>query len=243
MTHLLLILGKGMQKQLQQNIKVYTVTVGFFLAGAVHKGSLRCTHDVDAYTLQVPLMSNKARDFYHIQDELNLAWRYLTPSQASSSIELDALTTEIESISKSLESCSPEVEKFIDLTHQKILLLEAALQSVVVRKDEVRDLIELVKRRVEVSLSSSGMGFFSQESIDEDAVIEIVLHLDTVDKELNLEASVLESRVSADSENPGFWIRTRFTRKQDQKIDLLLAHVSQRQIEKLERKSKVIATI
>jgi hypothetical protein len=35
-------------------------------------------------------------------------------------------------------------------------------------------------------------------------------------------------------------VRTRFTRKQDQKIDLLLAHVSQRQIEKLERKSKVI---
>ena len=86
----------------------------------------------------------------------------------------------------------------------------------------------------------SGIGFFSQKSIDEDAVIEILLYLDTVDKELNLEASVLESRVSADSENPGFWIRTRFTRKQDQKIDLLLAHVSQRQIEKLERKSKVI---
>ena len=114
------------------------------------------------------------------------------------------------------------------------------MQTEVVHTDEANDLVELVRRRVEVSLSSSGMGFFSQESIDEDAVIEIVLYLDTVDKELNLEASVLESRVSADSENPGFWVRTRFTRKQDQKIDLLLAHVSQRQIEKLERKSKVI---
>ena len=70
-------------------------------------------------------------------------------------------------------------------------------------------------------------------------MIEIVLYLDTVDKELSLEASVLESRVSDDSENPGFWVRTRFTRKQDQKIDLLIAHVSQRQIEKLQRKSKI----
>ena len=30
MTHLLLFLGKGARKQLQQNIKVYTVIVGFF---------------------------------------------------------------------------------------------------------------------------------------------------------------------------------------------------------------------
>ena len=71
-------------------------------------------------------------------------------------------------------------------------------------------------------------------------MIEISLYLDTVDTELDLEASVLESRVSADSENPGFWVRTRFTRKQDHKIDLLLAHVSQRQIEKLERKARVM---
>ena len=185
-------------------------------------------------------MSSKARDFYHTQDELNLAWRYLARSQVSASIELDALSAEIESILESLHSYSPEIDKFIDLTQKKISLLEAALQTEVVHTDEANDLVELVRRRVEVSLSSSGMGFFSQESIDEDAVIEIVLYLDTVDKELNLEASVLESRVSADSENPGFWVRTRFTRKQDQKIDLLLAHVSQRQIEKLERKSKVI---
>ena len=185
-------------------------------------------------------MNRKGRDFYHIQDELNLAWRYLARSRVSASIELDALSTEIDSISESLRSYSPEVDEFIDLTHQKISLLEAALQTEFVHTYEVSDLIELVTRRVEVSLSSSGMGFFSQDSIDEDAVIEIVLYLDTVDKELNLEASVLESRVSADSENPGFWVRTRFTRKQDQKIDLLLAHVSQRQIEKLQRKSKVI---
>lgn len=185
-------------------------------------------------------MSSKARDFYHTQDELNLAWRYLARSRVSASVELDNLSTEIGTISKSLRSHSPEVDKFIDLTNQKISLLEAALQTEAVRTYEVSDPIELVKRRVQVSLSSSGIGFFSQESIDEDAVIEILLYLDTVDKELNLEASVLESRVSADSENPGFWVRTRFTRKQDQKIDLLLAHVSQRQIEKLERQSKVI---
>lgn len=184
-------------------------------------------------------MSSKARDFYHIQDELILAWRYLARSQVSSRVELNALSTEIESTLKSLKPYTPEVKKFIDLTCQKISLLESALKSEVVRADEVRNPIDLVRCRVEVSLSSSGIGFFSQESIDEDAVIEIVLYLDTVDKELSLEASVLESRVSDDSENPGFWVRTRFTRKQDQKIDLLIAHVSQRQIEKLQRKSKI----
>lgn len=184
-------------------------------------------------------MSSKTRDFYHIQDELILAWRYLARLQVSSSIELDALSTEIELTLKSLKPYTPEVKKFIDLTCQKISLLESALTSEVLRTVEGRNPIDLVRRRVEVSLSSSGIGFFSQESIDEDAVIETVLYLDTVDKELSLEASVLESRVSADSENPGFWVRTRFTRKQDQKIDLLIAHVAQRQIEKLQRNSKI----
>ena len=47
-------------------------------------------------------MSSKARDFYHTQDELNLAWRYLARSQVSASIELDALSVEIESISESV---------------------------------------------------------------------------------------------------------------------------------------------
>lgn len=105
-------------------------------------------------------MSSKARDFYHTQDELNLAWRYLARSQVSASIELDALSAEIESISESLQSYSPEIDKFIDLTQKKISLLEAALQTEVVHTDEANDLVELVRRRVEVSLSSSGMGFF-----------------------------------------------------------------------------------
>ena len=48
-------------------------------------------------------MISKARDFYHTQDELNLAWRYLARSQVSASIELDALSAEIESISESLQ--------------------------------------------------------------------------------------------------------------------------------------------
>ena len=101
-------------------------------------------------------MSSKARDFYHIQDELILAWRYLARSQVSSSIELDALSTEIESTLQSLKPCTPEVKKFIDLTYQKISLLESAVKSEVVRAEEVRNPIDLVRRRVEVSLSSSG---------------------------------------------------------------------------------------
>lgn len=109
-------------------------------------------------------MSSKARDFYHTQDELNLAWRYLARSQVSASIELDALSAEIESISESLQSYSPEIDKFIDLTQKKISLLEAALQTEVVHTDEANDLVELVRRRVEVSLSSSGMGFFHKKA-------------------------------------------------------------------------------
>ena len=94
------------------------------------------------------------------------------------------------------------------------------------------------KKIVEVSLSSSGMGFFSDSLADDDAKIEVALTLNTLDLSVNFVATVLECRLSADAENPGYWIRVRFDRNQDQQIDRLLGHVTQRQIEKLQRSTK-----
>ena len=182
-------------------------------------------------------MSRKSRDFYHIQDQLPLAWRYAsTPRQINDS-QLEVLSEQINVLAKKLIMSHPELSEFIDLTAKKISLLEQATQGAERNEDSAREISDEKKQSVEVSLSSSGMGFFSESFAEDDATVEISLTLPTVDLSVNFSATVLECRLSADSENPGYWIRVRFARDQDQQVDQLLAHVTQRQIEKLQRNS------
>ena len=49
---------------------------------------------------------------------------------------------------------------------------------------------------------------------------------------------IIESRVSADAENPGYWLRGRFLEDQEKQVDAIVAHVNQRQFEQLQRRSQ-----
>lgn len=187
-------------------------------------------------------MSDKARDFYHIQDKLPLAWRYLSNRVGTDSSALEDLTRQIDAVASSLIASNPEVGKFIDLANKKISFLERALEASACNNTPTDEIPYPSKQDVEVSLSSSGMGFFSDSLADDDAKIEVSLTLNTFDLNVNFIATVLECRLSADAENPGYWIRVRFDRNQDQQIDQLLGHVTQRQIEKLQRTAKSSST-
>jgi hypothetical protein len=182
-------------------------------------------------------MSRKSRDFYHIQDQLPLAWRNATAPRRIDDSQLEALSRQINDLAKKLVTSNPELSEFMDLSAKKIYLLEQATQGAEPNEKYAREISDEKKQNVEVSLSSSGMGFFSESFAEDDAKVEISLTLDTVDLSVNFSATVLECRLSADSEKPGYWIRVRFAREQDQQIDQLLAHVTQRQIEKLQRNS------
>ena len=184
-------------------------------------------------------MSRKSRDFYHIQDKLPLAWRYRSTSGYANDAELDVLSQQIHELGENLIKRYPDLSDFIELSDRKISLLERALDMASLSTEPADQLSDFKKQNVEVSLSSSGMGFFSEAIVEDDAQLDISLSLSTVNKDIDLSATVLECRLSADSENPGYWIRVRFSREQDQMIDQLLAHVTQRQIERLQRKSDI----
>ena len=183
-------------------------------------------------------MGKKARDFYHIQDRLPLAWHYADRSGLGNSSDIDAMSKEIEELANRLRDGDPKLRRFIDLTNQKISLLE---ESNKLRTASAKQAfhVDHKEKNTEVSLSSSGMGFFSENLAEDDAQIDILLSLNTIGVKTRLEATVLECRLSADSENPGYWIRVRFLRDQEQEIDHLLAHVTQRQIEKLQKRDGV----
>ena len=53
---------------------------------------------------------------------------------------------------------------------------------------------------------------------------------------------IIDTRISADAENPGFWLRGRFLEDQDKQVDAVVAHVNQRQFEQLQRRVKANST-
>ena len=180
-------------------------------------------------------MSKKSRDFYHIQDQIPLAWRYRTLHHWKSP-DIDLLSEKIRSVVESLSASDPAVVELIELTTQKIELLEQALARAGSTQAPLEPADCAPREDVEVSLSSSGIGFFSKKIAEEETSIELFLTLESLQTEVQMEATVLECRLSADSENPGYWVRVRFSRNQEQQIDKLLAHVTQRQIDRLKKK-------
>lgn len=82
---------------------------------------------------------------------------------------------------------------------------------------------------LDVSLSTSGIGFMSAEELKEGTTIKMTIALDSVDAHLDILMAVVDSRISSDTQNPGYWIRCRFLSEQRMAIDAIMAHITLRQ--------------
>lgn len=174
-----------------------------------------------------------------MQDRVPLAWASVSYglTEVQGHEDLARLDTEIERCLGEIHPRTPEIEALLHAIDQKQRIITSLVQRDLEQPTgEIKE--HCNKIETEVSLSSSGMGFFSQRPADQDQEIEICMFLDTVNLNICLNASVLESRVSADSENPGFWLRVRFNQQQNKEINSILAHVTNRQIERLKRREE-----
>ena len=187
-------------------------------------------------------MDRKTRDFYHIQDKVDLCWRYADSSGPANMSAIYDIEREIAALTTDLEPLSSRVNQLLDLYNQKISLLQGLLKTGQGPGEEDQETGER-RSKTDVTLSSSGMGFFSEKSAEEYSVIEIDMYLETTNCEVILRATIMECRVSADSENPGNWLRVRFEKGQEKEADVILAHVTNRQIEKLERQESARSEI
>jgi len=183
-------------------------------------------------------MNRKPRDFYHMQDMVPLIWRQ-TDYAALVKEDSDAMAILNDEIAKCLAEIprTPEVDHLLGLLEKKNGLLSESTYLPPDRSENNK--IDFDSRpETDVSLSSSGMGFFSPTAAEEDQHIEIFMFLETIQLEVCLKATILESKVSADSEHPGFWLRARFDQNQEREINNLLAHVTERQIAKLKKQEQ-----
>lgn len=186
-------------------------------------------------------MSDKQRDFYRIQDRLLMAWRHvdMTPT-SESEMALLSVNRDIENSLLALNDAEPEVARILTLLNRKIELLTVNPSSQTEGSTNLGGFFD--KAYVDVSLSGSGMGYFSVANADEGSAVEVILNLESIDVEIAVKMIIIESRVSADSENPGYWLRGRFVEDQEKQVDAIVAHVNQRQFEQLQRRTQATAT-
>ena len=186
-------------------------------------------------------MSEHQRDFYRIQDRLLMAWRFAEAEAVNDSeLVLRTLDRELEEVLLELHDESPETAKALTLLNRKIDFLISSVQGSSDKPTNLGGFCD--KALVDVSLSGSGMGYFSVINAEEGSYVEVILNLESIDVEITVRMVIIESRISADSENPGFWLRGRFTEDQDKQVDAVVAHVNQRQFEQLKRRAKATGT-
>ena len=115
-------------------------------------------------------MADNQSDFYRIQDRLLVAWRLADADPTSETeFELLALNRELEDELLELNDDSPEIARVLTLLNHKIELL---LSSDVEGSDVSTNLGGFCdKAHVDVSLSGSGMGYFSLTNAEEGAKI------------------------------------------------------------------------
>ena len=166
-----------------------------------------------------------------------MAWRLadleLTSETKSA---LLALNRELEEKLLELSDDSPEIAHVLTLLNRKIELLVSSHEESSGVFTNLGGFCD--KAQVDVSLSGSGMGYFSLTNAEEGAAVEVMLNLESIDVEITVRMIIIESRVSADAENPGFWLRGRFVEDQDKQVDAIVAHVNQRQFEQLQRRTR-----
>ena len=186
-------------------------------------------------------MSDNQRDFYRIQDRLLMAWRFVEAEAVTESESaLSTVNRELEEELLELHDESPETARVFTLLNRKIELLMSYGQEESDKPTNLGGFCD--KALVDVSLSGSGMGYFSATNAEEGSYVEVILSLESIDVEITVRMIIIETRISADAENPGFWLRGRFLEDQDKQVDAVVAHVNQRQFEQLQRRAKANGT-
>ena len=130
-------------------------------------------------------MADYQRDFYRIQDSLLMAWRLvdLEPTSDTESALL-ALNRELEEELLELSDDPPEIGRVLTLLNRKIELLVSSDEQGSGVSTNLGGFCD--KAHVDVSLSGSGMGYFSLTNAEEGAAVEEMLNLESIDVELSL---------------------------------------------------------
>ena len=183
-------------------------------------------------------MATKHREVYFIQDRLPLRWCFSERQECAEDIDsvlnlqrdLSTLIAGYADESGSNKGLTQLLNQQIDAAVNEYLESHQVELKIITPRSDA-----LVEN--EVTLSSTGMGFFSEHAVSDGEVIEIEIFLAAIETSVRVVGSVLDSRASSDAENPGYWLRTRFVMGQEHATKAITAHIAERQRLALEKRA------
>lgn len=182
-------------------------------------------------------MATKHREVYFIQDRLPLRWCF---SERQECADIDSVLNLQRDLNTLIAGYADESGINKGLTQLLNQQIDAAVNEYLESHQVELKLIALKSDALienEVTLSSTGMGFFSEHSVSDGEVIEIEIFLAAIETSVRVVGSVLDSRASSDAENPGYWLRTRFVMGQEHATKAITAHIAERQRLALEKRA------
>ena len=183
-------------------------------------------------------MATKHREVYFIQDRLPLRWCFSERQECA--VDIDSVLNLQRDLSTLIAGYADESGINKGLTQLLNQQIDAAVNEYL-ESHQVE--LKLIAPRSdalsenEVTLSSTGMGFFSEHAVSDGEVIEIEIFLAAIETSVRVVGSVLDSRASSDAENPGYWLRTRFVMGQEHATKAITAHIAERQRLALEKRA------
>lgn len=183
-------------------------------------------------------MATKHREVYFIQDRLPLRWCFSERQECAE--DIDSVLNLQRDLSTLIAGYADESGINKGLTQLLNQQIDAAVNEYLESHQVELKIIAprsdaLIEN--EVTLSSTGMGFFSEYAVSDGEVIEIEIFLAAIETSVRVVGSVLDSRASSDAENPGYWLRTRFVMGQEHATKAITAHIAERQRLALEKRA------
>lgn len=188
--------------------------------------------------------SERDRRFFRIQDHVYLSYQPATDSPASRAAsgadpmrelpnQLSALAHEARPVLRKLYKDHPEAAAAITLLDKKISLLAAALLS--------QSLATTGQTLAEVSLSASGIGFFSPQPLAKDVPLRLTLYLPPSLYKITAVGNVVYCKIPPDSNDGRYWIGVDFSELDVRDQEFLSGHVLKKQAEDIKQRRESAA--
>lgn len=179
-------------------------------------------------------MTELKRDFYFIRDYLPLKWVKIGGGTLESEgSDLFELKSTLSDFLNNLASSYPNQQEVL---REVMKTCDSAFDRSEIQNAPLLDADLSNSDRVDVSISTSGIGFLSSREMHEGISIEMRIVLESISTTVNVQMAIVDSKLSGDLENPGYWVRGRFLPNQQNIINMIMAHISQRQSERLREK-------
>ena len=180
------------------------------------------------------------RDFFRIDDEVNLVYKKIDvtlatePSHVTDDIlgnfslfsVLRTISKESASLLNRLERSQPEVTDYLRLVDNKVDLIA---QTIIMQDSRLK-----VKNTRNVNLSAGGVGFYSEQKLEKGDFLEIKILLVTSMVVIVTYGEVVYCKSSQpdDNQHP-YFIGVEYVNMKDQDRELLIKHVSKRQLQQI----------